>query len=95
MKARITTSLPAKLAGAVDRLARQRRRSRSGIIEEGLRLLLGREREAAIDASLDAYYGTLPAAERAEEAAMIRAFHRSQRRIGLDGPRPPRRPRKR
>jgi len=95
MRIRVTASLPSDLAKAADQLARLRQRSRSAILEEALRVLLGRQREAAIDASLDAYYGTLPAAERTEEAAMVRAFRRSQRRIDLDGPRPRRRARSR
>lgn len=95
MRTRVTASLPKELAAAADQLARERRRSRSAVIEDGLRLLLGREREAAIDAALDEYYGTRPVAERAEEAAMVRAFRRSQRRIPIDPPRPPRRRRKR
>jgi metal-responsive CopG/Arc/MetJ family transcriptional regulator len=95
MRTRVTASLPQDLAEAADRLARQRRSSRSAVIEDGLRLLLGCEREVSIDAALDEYYGTRPAAERAEEAAMIRAFHRSQRHIPIDGPRPPRRRRAR
>ncbi len=95
MRVRITASLTDDLAAAADRLARKRGRSRSAVIEDALRLLLGREREAAIDAALDEYYGTGTAAERSEEAAMVRAFRRSQRRIPIDPPRPSRRRRKR
>jgi metal-responsive CopG/Arc/MetJ family transcriptional regulator len=92
MRSRVTASLPRDLSAAADRLARSGGRTRSAVIEEALRLLLRRQHDAEIDASLDAYYGTMPAAERGEEAAMVRAFRRSRRKLRLDAPAPPRRP---
>jgi predicted transcriptional regulator len=91
MKTRVTFSLPSDLAAAADELARRRGRPRSAVIEEALRLLLRQQRAAEVAASLDAYYGALTAPERDEEAAMVAGFHRSQRRVDLDGPRPRRR----
>ena len=54
------------------------------MIEEGLRLLVRERQEAEIDASLDAYYGALTEAERAEERAMVQAFQRSRRKLDLE-----------
>jgi hypothetical protein len=49
-----------------------------------LELLLRRARNLQIDASLDAYYGTLTPSERSEERRMVRALNKSQRKRDLD-----------
>jgi metal-responsive CopG/Arc/MetJ family transcriptional regulator len=81
MKARVTVSLSKPLLREAERLARQMgARSRSAAIERALELLVARQRDREIEGSLDAYYGTMTASERAEEERMVRAFNRSQRK---------------
>jgi metal-responsive CopG/Arc/MetJ family transcriptional regulator len=85
MRTRITVSLPGALVRRVDAVAKRLRLgSRSSAVESALELLVRRARDSEIDASLDAYYGKMTAADRAEEERMVRAFNRSQRKHDLD-----------
>lgn len=85
MKERITISVPSDLIREADRVAsRCGVRSRSALVSDALRLLVRKATSEEVDASLDAYYGSRTPAERAEEAAMVRAFRRSRRGQNLD-----------
>jgi metal-responsive CopG/Arc/MetJ family transcriptional regulator len=85
MRTRITVSLPEALVRRVDAVAKRLRLgSRSSAVESALELLVRRARDSEIDASLDAYYGRMTAADRAEEERMVRAFNRSQRKHDPD-----------
>lgn len=85
MRIRITVSLPEALVRRVDAVAKRLRLgSRSSAVESALELLVRRARDSEIDASLDAYYGKMTAADRAEEERMVRAFNRSQRKHDMD-----------
>jgi metal-responsive CopG/Arc/MetJ family transcriptional regulator len=84
MRYRVTISVPADLLSAAERVGkRYGLRNRSAIVANALELLVQKAEGEEIDASLDAYYGSRPAAERSEEASMVRAFRRS-RRLDLD-----------
>lgn len=85
MKVRVTASLSSGLLRAAERAAKPLGApTRSAAIERGLALLVAEARRREIEQSLDAYYGRLTGAERAEERRLVRAFNRSQRRRDLD-----------
>jgi len=85
MRQRVTVSLPSHLLEEAERVGRQLgARTRSGVVERALTLLIHAARQEEIDASLNAYYGTLAEDERAEESAMVNAFNRSRQRRDLD-----------
>ena len=81
----MTVSIPNDLLAAAERVGkRYGLRTRSAMVANALQLLVSRADGEDIDASLDAYYGSRSSAERSEEAAMVRAFRRSRRRLDLD-----------
>jgi metal-responsive CopG/Arc/MetJ family transcriptional regulator len=81
----MTVSIPNQLLAAAERVGkRYGLPNRSAIVANALELLVQKAESEDIDASLDAYYGSRSAAERTEEAAMVRAFRRSRRRLDLD-----------
>ena len=85
MRFRMTVSIPLQLLAAAARAGkRYGLRNRSAIVADALQHFVRNAEAENIDASLDAYYGARPAAERTEEAAMVRAFRRSRRRLDLD-----------
>jgi len=85
MNARITVSIPSDLLRRVERLGKQRRTpSRSALVVQALESFVARMQAEEVDAQLDAYYGTRTSGEKAEEARMVRAIRRSQRRIKVD-----------
>jgi metal-responsive CopG/Arc/MetJ family transcriptional regulator len=81
----MTVSIPNQLLAAAERVGkRYGLPSRSAIVANALELLVQKAESEDIDASLDAYYGSRSTAERTEEAAMVRAFRRSRRRLDFD-----------
>ena len=81
----MTVSIPNQLLAAAERVGkRYGLPSRSAIVANALELFVQKAEAEDIDASLDAYYGSRSIAERTEEAAMVRAFRRSRRRLDLD-----------
>lgn|SRR5262245_24679176 len=87
MKSRVTVSLARDVIAEAERLGATRGlRSRSAVVEEGLRFLVRKLRDEDIARSLDAYYRGQTAEEIAEEAAMTQGFRRKRRSVDLDGP---------
>src|SRR5262249_29684347 len=85
MLERITVTLPKDLLKQADRIAKRRGvESRSALVVQALTELVTAERSRAVDADLDAYYGSLSKAEQDEERAMVRAFRRSRRKLDVD-----------
>jgi hypothetical protein len=81
----MTISVPHELLSAAERVGKRYGfRNRSAMVAGALELLVKKAEGDAIDASLDEYYGSRSPAERSEEAAMVRAFRRSRRRLDLD-----------
>jgi metal-responsive CopG/Arc/MetJ family transcriptional regulator len=81
----MTVSIPNQLLAAAERVGkRYGLPSRSAIVANALELFVQKAESEDIDASLDAYYGSRSTAERTEEAAMVRAFRRSRRRLDFD-----------
>jgi metal-responsive CopG/Arc/MetJ family transcriptional regulator len=81
----MTVSVPPQLLHAAERAGkRYGLRTRSAIVADALELLVRKAEAEDIEASLDAYYGDRTVSERSEEAAMVRAFRRSRRRLDLD-----------
>jgi metal-responsive CopG/Arc/MetJ family transcriptional regulator len=85
MKIRVTVSLPGPLVKRAELAAKRLgARNRSAAVERALELLVAQALEREIEASLDAYYGALTPSERGEQARMVKAFNRSQRRRDVD-----------
>jgi hypothetical protein len=85
MRQRVTVSLPGSLLADAERVGKRLGlRTRSAVVVDALKLLVRQASAVDIDASLDDYYGSRSTAEQAEEAAMVRAFRRSRRRLDLD-----------
>jgi len=85
MRQRVTVSLPGSLLEDAERVGKRLGlRTRSAVVVDALKLLVRQASAVDIDASLDDYYGSRSTAEQAEEAAMVRAFRRSRRRLDLD-----------
>lgn len=94
MKSRVTISLPADVVAEADRLGRRNGiASRSALVETAVRLLLRQLRARELEASLDAYYGSRPGAERRDDDAIVAASVRRARATDLDRE-PPRRPKR-
>ena len=92
-RVRVTVTLPRDLVERLDRAAKGARASRSRVMEDWLRSGAHAELARKLEAETIAYYESMTADERAEEAAMAAAFARAAKRVNIDGP--PLRPRRR
>jgi len=84
-KVKISVSLGADVLGAVDRLAAREGATRSAVVERWLREASRRERVARLEEETAAYYDSLTAAEREDDAAWAAASSRAARQLRIDG----------
>jgi hypothetical protein len=90
-KLKVSLTLSADVVALVDRDARHHKGTRSGIVEQWLRRAASRNVEQEIEHATVAYYRSLRADERAEDAAMSRALSAAARRLSYDDTAMPRR----
>jgi metal-responsive CopG/Arc/MetJ family transcriptional regulator len=84
-RAKLSITLAPDVIRAVDRAARKHSsRSRSAVIETWLRRVARLDLEDQLRAETVAYYESLSAAERKEDAAIARSTSRSARRLRID-----------
>ena len=85
-RSKLSITLAPDLIRAVDRAARKHsRRSRSAVIESWLRRAARMESEDQLRTETIAYYESLSAEERKENAAIARSTSRAARRLKIDG----------
>jgi metal-responsive CopG/Arc/MetJ family transcriptional regulator len=90
-KLKVSLTLSADLVALVDRDARRRNDTRSGVIEQWLRRAANTKTAAEIDAATAAYYRSLRGEERDEEEALSKALSGAARRVSYDEGAAPRR----
>ena len=85
-RSKLSITLAPDLIRAVDRAARKHsRRSRSAVIESWLRRAARMESEDQLRTETIAYYESLSAEEKKENAAIARSTSRAARRLKIDG----------
>jgi hypothetical protein len=90
-KLKVSLTLSADVVALVDRDARRRKHTRSGVVEQWLRRAAGANVEHQIEEATAAYYLSLRGDERAEEEAISKALSGAARRVSYDGSEPRRR----
>jgi hypothetical protein len=80
-KLKVSLTLSTDLVALVDRDARRRNNTRSGVVEQWLRRAATAGVEKEIEDATVAYYLSLGVEERAEDEAMSRALSRAARRV--------------
>jgi hypothetical protein len=90
-KLKVSLTLSADVVALVDRDAERRNDTRSGVVEQWLRRAANASVERAIAEATAAYYGSLRAEDRAEDASLSRALSGAARRVSYDDPPVPRR----
>jgi MoxR-like ATPase len=83
-KVKVSVSVGADLLRAVDRLAAQEGATRSAVVERWLREASTRERAARLEEETAAYYDSLTAAEREDDAGWAAAASRAARQLRID-----------
>ena len=83
-KLKVSLTLSADVVALVDRHARRRKHTRSGVVEQWLRRAAAASAEQQIEDATAAYYRLLRGDERAEEDAMSRALSAAARRVAYD-----------
>ena len=83
-KAKISITLSGDLLERIDRTAQRDRQTRSGIIEQWLRLASRADAAAGLSEDTVRYYDSLTSDERAEDTAIARASSRRARRLRID-----------
>jgi metal-responsive CopG/Arc/MetJ family transcriptional regulator len=83
-KLKVSLTLSADVVALVDRHARRRKNTRSGVVEQWLRRAAATSAEQQIEEATAAYYRSLRGDERAEEDAMSRALSAAARRVAYD-----------
>lgn len=92
-KLKVSLTLSAEVVALIDRDARQRKDTRSGVVEQWLRRAANAEAGQKIEAATAAYYAGLRTEERAEDEVLARALSASARRVSYDEGEPRRRKR--
>jgi hypothetical protein len=91
-KTKVSLTLSADLLELVDRDARQRNETRSGVIEQWLRRAAVATARRELEDATAAYYRSLRETERNENEALARGLSKATRRVSYDeGLRRPRR----
>ncbi len=90
-KLKVSLTLSAEVVALVDRDARRRQNTRSGVVEQWLRRAAAASVEHQIEEATAAYYRSLRGDERAEEEAMSKALSAAARRVSYDESESPRR----
>jgi hypothetical protein len=83
-KVKVSLTLSADVVALVDRDARRRKDTRSGVVEQWLRRAVNASVVQEIEDATAAYYRSLRGEERAEDVAMSRALSNSARRVLYD-----------
>lgn len=94
-KIKVSLTLSADLVELVDRSARLRNETRSGVVEHWLRRGATAAVEREIADATTAYYEGLRRDERADDEALARGLSQAARRVAYDQPSPRRRRRDR
>ena len=84
-KLKVSLTLSADILTLVDRDARSRRSTRSGVVEQWLRRAATAKVAQDIESATAAYYASLREEERDEDTAMARALSLAARRVVHDG----------
>ncbi|HEY8072467.1 MAG TPA: ribbon-helix-helix protein, CopG family [Labilithrix sp.] len=88
-KRKVSLTISADLLELVDRDARRRNDTRSGVVEQWLRRAASATVEKEIAEATAAYYQSLRGSERAEDEALARALSKAAQRVAVDdGARP-------
>ena len=90
-KLKVSLTLSADLVALVDRDARRRKASRSGVIEQWLRRAANAAVEQELADATAAYYRSLREEDRAEDEALARGLSDAARRVSYDDTPAPRR----
>ncbi len=93
-KMKVSLTISADLLALVDRDARRRSETRSGVVEQWLRRAASASVEREIADATTAYYEALRADERADDEALARGLSKAARRVAYDDAAPPRRRRR-
>ena len=84
-KLKVSLTISADLLALVDRDARRRNDTRSGVVDHWLRRAANSAVEAEIDDATAAYYESLRGNERAEDEAIARALSQAAARVSRGG----------
>ncbi len=90
-KLKVSVTLSADVLALVDRDARRRSETRSGVIEQWLRRVASATIEKEIEHETAAYYEALRGSERVEDEALARGLSEAARRVSYDAAAPRRR----
>src|SRR5258706_15525204 len=93
-KVKVSLTISADLLELVDRDARRRNETRSGVVEHWLRQAASARAEREIADATTAYYQSLRHEERAENEALARGLSKAARRVAYDDSARPRRRRR-
>lgn len=85
-KLKVSLTLSADLLKLVDRDARRRNDTRSGVIEQWLRRAASASIEKDVEDATAAYYLSLRGNERAENEALAHALSKAAQRVSYDDP---------
>ncbi len=83
-KLKVSVTLSADILELVDRDARRRSDTRSGVIEQWLRRAVSASVAKEIDDATAAYYLALRSDERAEDTELARGLSKAARRVSYD-----------
>jgi metal-responsive CopG/Arc/MetJ family transcriptional regulator len=83
-RVKISVSLPGDLVARIDSAARSQARSRSRVVEGGLRASASERAARELEAATIDYYERLTPDDRREEEAMASASSRAARRLRID-----------
>jgi metal-responsive CopG/Arc/MetJ family transcriptional regulator len=84
-KLKVSLTLSADLMSLIDRDVRQRRSTRSGVIEDWLRRAAHAAAEREVEHATAAYYLSLLEGERVEDEALARGLSAAARRVSHGG----------
>lgn len=90
-KLKVSLTLSADVVALVDRDARRRKDSRSGVVEQWLRRAAAANVEREIEEATAAYYRSLRDDEHAQDEALSKALSAAARRVSYDDSETPRR----
>lgn len=90
-KLKVSLSLSPEVLALVDRAAKQRKHTRSAVVEQWLRRAVTTEIEQTIEQATAEYYQSLRVAERAADESLSKALSRAARRVSYDEGAAPRR----
>jgi len=90
-KLKVSLTLSADVVALVDRDARRRNDTRSGVVEQWLRRAAAANVERGIEEATAVYYQSLRDAERQDDEALSKALSAAARRVAYDEPLPRRR----